>query len=398
MKKPIKFFLITGIVIVIGLFGVYIFKGRNQETIHVKHNVTKISAPIRKVYTTDAATFKLSPESLSDSEKNSRNKLESFLKENMLVNGGFVTNYKAHKDQNKTELATGHDQLSESAGLWLRNLALTGTQKQFDAFYKETKKKFFADGQFTYRINADGKRSDVNASIDDMRIISALIEAEQRFKDPKYQKEIKSLVSTFKKQSIQNGMLVDFYDVKTKKPAHQISLYYLDIKDMGYIYKVAGLSPKDLEFEYHILKNGYISNSFPLYHTRYNYDTGKYEDSKQINIIESLLSILYLSEIGQEKSQSIQFVKNAVTTGTLYNSYNLDGTPADKSQSAASYAIAAMIGKEIGDQKLYQQAIQIVQNFQVTDPSSPIDGGIGDPNTLQVYSYNNLMALLAYDY
>ena len=316
----------------------------------------------------------------------------------MLVNGGFVTNYKAHKDQNKTELATGHDQLSESAGLWLRNLALTGTQKQFDAFYKETKKKFFADGQFTYRINADGKRSDVNASIDDMRIISALIEAEQRFKDPKYQKEIKSLVSTFKKQSIQNGMLVDFYDVKTKKPAHQISLYYLDIKDMGYIYKVAGLSPKDLEFEYHILKNGYISNSFPLYHTRYNYDTGKYEDSKQINIIESLLSILYLSEIGQEKSQSIQFVKNAVTTGTLYNSYNLDGTPADKSQSAASYAIAAMIGKEIGDQKLYQQAIQIVQNFQITDPSSPIYGGIGDPNTLQVYSYNNLMALLAYDY
>ncbi|WP_283580557.1 hypothetical protein [Ligilactobacillus aviarius] len=398
MKKPIKFFLITGIVIVIGLFGVYIFKGRNQETIHVKHNVTKVSAPVRKIYTTDAATFKLSPESLSDSEKNSRNKLESFLKENMLVNGGFVTNYKAHKDQNKTELATGHDQLSESAGLWLRNLALTGTQKQFDAFYKETKKKFFADGQFTYRINADGKRSDVNASIDDMRIISALIEAEQRFKDPKYQKEIKSLVSTFKKQSIQNGMLVDFYDVKTKKPAHQISLYYLDIKDMGYIYKVAGLSPKDLEFEYHILKNGYISNSFPLYHTQYNYDTGKYEDSKQINIIESLLSILYLSEIGQEKSQSIQFVKNAVTTGTLYNSYNLDGTPADKSQSAASYAIAAMIGKEIGDQKLYQQAIQIVQNFQITDPSSPIYGGIGDPNTLQVYSYNNLMALLAYDY
>lgn len=64
----------------------------------------------------------------------------------MVVNGGFVTNYKAHKDQNKTEFATGHDQLSESAGLRLRHLALTGTQKQFDEFYKETKKKFFANG------------------------------------------------------------------------------------------------------------------------------------------------------------------------------------------------------------------------------------------------------------
>lgn len=398
MKKRIKKILILVAVVAVGVAAFYFIRNKNEETIHVKHNVTKVSSPVKQVYTTNANSFKITQSPLSSDEKKDKEQLQQFLEKHMLVNGSFITNYKARKDQNKTELATGHDRLSESSGIWLRHLAMTGTQKQYDDFYRETKKQFFAKGQFTYRINADDSKSSVNASVDDMRIICSLIQAKERFKDLKYEKEIKNLVSTFKKQSIQNGMLVDFYDVDSKKPAHEVSLYYLDIKEMGYIYKVAGLPEKDLQFQYQLLKNGYISNKFPLYHTKYNYDTGKYQDGKNINIIESLLSILYLSEIGQEKEQSIQFVKNAVTTGTLYNAYNTDGTPADKSQSAASYAIAAMIGKEIGDEQLYQQAIKIVGNFQIMDPQSLIYGGIGDQNTLQVYSFNNLMAMLAYDY
>lgn len=398
MKKRIKKILILVAVVAVGVAAFCFIRNKNEETIHVKHNVTKVSLPVKQVYTTNANSFKITQSPLSSDEKKDKEQLQQFLEKHMLVNGSFITNYKARKDQNKTELATGHDRLSESSGIWLRHLAMTGTQKQYDDFYRETKKQFFAKGQFTYRINADGSKSPVNASVDDMRIICSLIQAKERFKDPKYEKEIKNLVSTFKKQSIQNGMLVDFYDVDSKKPAHEVSLYYLDIKEMGYIYKIAGLPEKDLQFQYQLLKNGYISNKFPLYHTKYNYDTGKYQDGKNINIIESLLSILYLSEIGQEKEQSIQFVKNAVTTGTLYNAYNTDGTPADKSQSAASYAIAAMIGKEIGDEQLYQQAIKIVGNFQIMDPQSLIYGGIGDQNTLQVYSFNNLMAMLAYDY
>ncbi|WP_430602612.1 hypothetical protein IGJ78_000683 [Enterococcus sp. DIV2447a] len=36
--------------------------------------------------------------------------------------------------------------------------------------------------------------------------------------------------------------------------------------------------------------------------------------------------------------------------------------------------------------------------FRVLNSSSPIYGGFGDKVTKQVYSYNNLMALLAYDF
>ena len=47
MKKQVKIFMIIVVIAVIEIFGVYIFKDRNQETLHVKHNVTKVSAQWR---------------------------------------------------------------------------------------------------------------------------------------------------------------------------------------------------------------------------------------------------------------------------------------------------------------------------------------------------------------
>lgn len=98
------------------------------------------------------------------------------------------------------------------------------------------------------------------------------------------------------------------------------------------------------------------------------------------------------------KQTSIDFVRKQVQQGTLFNSYDLNGSPVDKNQSAASYAIAALIGVAENDKELYRAAITVLNNFQIMDSSSPIYGGLGDKVTKQVYSYNNLMALLAYDF
>ncbi|MNI94960.1 hypothetical protein D3C73_1531470 [compost metagenome] len=55
-----------------------------------------------------------------------------------------------------------------------------------------------------------------------------------------------------------------------------------------------------------------------------------------------------------------------------------------------------MIGAEIGDNELYQSGMERMNEFRVSDPASPLYGGFGDPNTGQAYSFDNLMALLAY--
>lgn len=394
MKKIKRWLLLMGAVAVVGGIGYYVLHDDVRQPISEVKQVTK---SVGEAYSTSVNHFLIKPYHLPQLD-NKEKLLDRFLVKDMLVGNSFITNYKVSRNQSKSELATGHDRLSESSGIWLRHLALTGTQKEYDDFYKKTKDAFFVDGQFSYRINADGTRSNVNASVDDMRIIRSLVEAQARFHDDKYSKEINQLLSTFTKQSIQNGLLVDFYDTKSKKASHEVSLYYLSIKELGYIYKKANLPLKNVEYQYQILKNGYISDEFPFYHKNYQYKTKKYVDGDSINVIESLLSILYLSEIGEEKEESIQFIKDAVSTGTLYNAYNEKGVPVDRSQSAASYAIAAMIAREIGDEKLYQQAMMIVSNFQIADKTSPIYGGIGDQNTLQVYSFNNLMSALAYDY
>ena len=394
MKKINRWLISIGLVAVIGGAGYYVFHDDVRQPISQVKTVTN---QVKETYSTDPDHFVLKPYQVS-SLKEKDDLLDHFLIHDMLIGNSFVTNYKASRNQSKSELATGHDRLSESSGIWLRHLALAGMQKEYDDFYKKTKQAFFADGQFSYRINADGTRSSVNASVDDMRIIRSLVEAQARFHDDKYSKEINTLLKTFTKQSIQDGLLVDFYDTKSKKASDEVSLYYLSIKELGYIYKKAGLPLKNVEYQYQILKNGYISDKFPFYHKNYQKKKKKYVDGDSINVIESLLSILYLSEIGEEKEESIQFIRDAVTTGTLYNAYNEDGVPVDRSQSAASYAIAAMIAREIDDEKLYRQAMNIVSNFQIMDKNSPIYGGIGDQNTLEVYSFNNLMSALAYDY
>lgn len=395
-KKRWLFFIV--LLIFIGGCSYFVYKNLWEERMEVTIEKEKVTPTIDQLYQLKMKDFTIYPSPQTKSMQEGESLLKEFLEKNMLVNGHFLTNYKSNINESKSELAVGHDSLSESSGLWLRYLALKGSKDEYDQFYKKTKKIFFKNGQFSYRLNANGKLSPVNASIDDIRIMESLIEAANRFKKPQYLEELKQLLYTFEKQSLQGKVLVDFYDTKTGEAAHTVSLYYLSMKTLGYLYQIMDIPKKYLQYQYDILQNGYLSDTFPFYRAQYDYKKEKYVEKDKINVIESLLSILYLAEIGKAKPESIQYIKERVTTGTLYNAYTPEGEVVDKNQSAASYAIVAMIAKEIKDDFLYDQSMKILKNYQIMNPKSPIYGGIGNPTTLDVFSYNNLMALLAYCY
>lgn len=395
-KKHWLFFILG--LILFGGIGYFIYKGLWEERMKVTINKEEITPVVKNLYEIQSKDFIIHPSKQTESMKEGETLLRRFLEKDMLVDGKFITNYKRNEEESKGELAVGHDSLSESSGLWLRYLALQGSEREYDAFYKKTKKLFFRKGQFSYRLNTNGTLSPVNASIDDIRIMESLIEASNRFQNPQYLEELKQLLYTFQKQSLQGNVLVDFYNTETKEAAHTVSLYYLSMKTLGYLYKMMNIPEKYLQYQYEILKNGYLSDDFPFYQAQYDYKIEQYVQKDKINVIESLLSILYLAEIGKAKPESIQYIKERVTTGTLYNTYTPEGEVVDKSQSAASYAIVAMIAKEINDDFLYKQSMKILKNYQIMNPKSPIYGGIGNPTSLDVFSYNNLMALLAYCY
>ena len=106
----------------------------------------------------------------------------------MVQKAGIYTNF--NNEQKKSDKATGHDMLSESSGLWLEYLAQTHQNKAFREFYQHTKKYFDQGRQFSYRIDdKTKKKSDVNATIDDLRIIRALQIYAHNTNSEKYRRE-----------------------------------------------------------------------------------------------------------------------------------------------------------------------------------------------------------------
>lgn len=326
--------------------------------------------------------------------KERREQLLSFIHKRLLTEKGITTNYLDGPKQK--EFATGHELLSESASLYLTHLAFSKNQQAYDDFYKKTIHTFYDKGQFSYRVSEKGKKYAINASIDDLRIIRSLIQAQVAFNDDNYGKTASKLGKTFIKNSTNDYIIVDFYDTSMKQKSSVTSLFYVDLLTLGLLYQKLNIPATYLQQQYELVKDGYISDTFPFYKANYDHKAKQYSQTN-INIIESLLTIFHLSEVGLQKQTSIDFVKQQVHKGTLFNSYDEDGIPVDKSQSAASYALAALIGSTVGDKELYDQAILVLNNFQVSDKGSHLYGGFGDQRTNKVYSYDNLMALLAYD-
>ncbi|MBP1045891.1 hypothetical protein I6N96_06325 [Enterococcus sp. BWM-S5] len=389
MKKRIMLLII---VVLVGAGGFFFWHSNQKTTIEVP----SIDEGVKNMMTSKPEDFLLTFGRSNEEIQNRRSLLKTFIQQKLMKDGNIITNYLPNEEQQN--VATGHDLLSESAGLYLLDLAAKDTKGRFDVFYKRTVDTFYDGTQFSYRVTDKGVKYDVNASLDDLRIFRALIIAKANFDTTDYDEDIQDFTEKFIQHSTNDGLLIDFYDVKNDEKSQEISLFYLDYRTLSYLYQLHDIDAKYLQYQVNIAKNGYISDEFPLYHQRYSYKSEKYLDGDNINIIESLLTIRYLAEIGEADPNSLEFVKEHVAKGTLFNAYDLNGNPVDKNQSAASYAIAALIGYFTNDDELYTQALSVLENFQTMDATNVLYGGIGDPLTKEVYSFNNLMALLAYGF
>lgn len=318
--------------------------------------------------------------------------LAAFLSREMTGPYGVYTNLPDTAENG--EAASGHEVLSESASLLLRYDALSGRKQAFEQDWELTQRTFDRNTGFSYRYSPKlNKTYEVNAAVDDLRLIRSLFEAGEVFKDGQYTRLAKSYGERFLKYNAKDNKLVDFYDEHNQTGSRSITLCYVDLKTLGLISGTGALTGRMSD----IVAGGYLSDQFPFYQTRYSYDTQAYS-GERINTVESLLTILSLSEVNREREESIRYLKSHVKDGTLYGQYTLSGAPLNDVQSTAIYAIAAMIGSTIGDQELYNDSIRKMNAFQIQAPNGVLDGGFADPASGQAYSFDNLMALLAYRY
>lgn len=228
-------------------------------------------------------------------------------------------------------------------------------------------------------------------------MIGALYAAGDTFANKEYTNEAAEYSKTFYRNNVKDGYMYDFYDNDFRVTNDFVTLCYINLnvlQNLSINDEICGILLHNMNA---ILEDGYLSDEFPFYETRFNYKTGNYS-SEKINTVESLLSILNLAEVDRQKPQSVRYIKEQVEAGTLYGQYTRDGQPANDIRSTAIYALTAMIGAEIGDDSLYSRSIERMNEFRVTDTGSVLYGGFGNPETGQAYSFDNLMALLAYSY
>ena len=325
---------------------------------------------------------------MNDPAPENRKALTKFLKTQMVHAGGIDTNYQDTK-QRQVAIATGHEWLSESTGIWLQYLALTRQFAAFDRAYRAAQKTFGQAGMFAYRFDPrDQRRFPVNATLDDLRIIRALLTADHLSGSDRYLKAVQAHVSALVKGPLKAGELRDYYDPQLKKAATTSSLAYYDLEVLQQI------TPKWAAKQLQVVQQGFLGAHFPLYAAAYDWQTKQYS-RQSLNTSEALETLLHLAQVGKLKASSRQWLQTRVTNGDLVNRYAVSGRAMTQAQSPGSYALAAQIFALLKDKEHYSQAMALVWAAQIHAKGSPMNGAIGLLSTKQADSYTNLTALIA---
>ncbi|KDR94630.1 hypothetical protein SAMN02745945_02634 [Peptoclostridium litorale DSM 5388] len=312
--------------------------------------------------------------------------------------GGIHTNY--IDSPGGGDVATGHEMLCESEGLIMIYYANRADKEMFDRHYAFVANRLLmSSGTLRWRVDGDGRPlENTSASIDDLRVVRAMLYAYDMWGDEKYMLAADKIGTGILKNTTYKGSLVNHYDEDSNYRGHEIDLSYIDLLTMSIMegfgdkgWKAA--AGKGIE----IIDGGYLGDDFPFYRKAYDLKEESYDENESVNMIDSLLVVLHLGELGMQREISLDWLKNTLEDGPVYSRYKTDGTAEPGSyESTAVYAIIARIAKNAGDYGLHRMAVERMISLQVKYEGSRIYGAFGDESTLEVFSFDNLQALLGF--
>ncbi len=316
-----------------------------------------------------------------------------FIKNEMITQqGGVRTNYlDTVHDEN---LATGAEVLSESMGLLMLYAVAAHDEALFKSSLDFVQENLDTGNIISYRYSVENGSYHVNAFIDDIRIIRALILADGVF-NGKYRDIARKYSDRLYDTNVVDGIVFDMYDDANGINNDFITLCYVDLYTMQLLKKYDARWDKVFSVMRDIVKQSYISDDFPMHASSYSYASETYRNG-DVNMVEATLTALNLARVDECPQETIDYLKDSIKNGAIYGLYSYDGKKKSDIESTAIYAICALIAKEAQDEDMYRLCIDKMKRFQVMDEKSEIYGAFADPVTLELYAFDNLMALLAY--
>jgi len=306
------------------------------------------------------------------------------------------TNY-LNANSYKDTIASGEDILSESQGLFLLYLLNRDKKDYFDLCLHWTVNNLYMDnGMFSWVKRKTSKSEKINALIDDLRIVRALISAYEKWGDERYLKLAKKAAGAIKKYNTQGLIPLDFYDIATKYKANCITVSYLDLYTMKNL-AVFDSRWKDIySNSCEVIKKAKIEGT-GLYKFQYDLDKKAYMVDEEISLIQSVYAMLHLEEVGQSDKQGIEWIWNQYKKHSkLYAAYSSKTfEPVSDIESTALYALTARLLYLSGDIKRAETLLKECEKFRVYKKDSEIYGSFGNDVSMEVNSFDNLQYILS---
>lgn len=307
--------------------------------------------------------------------------------------GGIKTNYSKLKSDG--DITKGHAVLSESQGIMLLYYLDRNEKNLFDRNLEFIEEKMLLDnGLLSWRIEAD-KASETSATIDDLRVIKALLLANERWGDIKYRSVAIKISKGIKNELIDEDILADFNDGYSMSKTS--TLCYLDLPTLKLLSQIDSDYKKIYNTSLDILSNGYMGSSIPLFKKEYNREKESYDDG-DLDTLLSAIVLLNRAEVGEDVQESVDWLKEKFREDKgIFSLYSpVTGEKTSNIESTSIYAILLQVAEEIGDKELSSMCLYKLKTYQVSDKNSEIYGAFGDSNTMEVFSFDNLNALLAF--
>jgi len=310
--------------------------------------------------------------------------------------GGIYTNLRDDLEL-QPDMAGNHQMLSESTGLMMAYALRTDRRALFDTQVSFlTEHLMTDDGQIRWVYEKQGPYSDVhvNASIDDLKIIGALLDAADRWQIERYERLANRLAGVLLTQGVKDGYLADYYDWRYGDRADTITSSYLELQVLG---KLASRDPSwqpIYERADALLKSAHLSNG--LFYKTFVISDQSWIEPKEFNMIDVLYAALNLMDGGGDVSNTVDMIEGLwQKDGKLFASYDTQLQIVDESISPAVYALACRLLANADRMTIAEDIREALKLMSVQDEGSPYYGGFVEPNTLEAYSFDHLQALLA---
>ena len=290
---------------------------------------------------------------------------------------------------------SGKDVLSESQGLMLLYALEKDDRELFDRTWGFIRDSMMTDGLTAWYVREDGTRANVNATLDDLRILQALREAQRKWNGDSWGEAAAGMAQALLEKCVRpGGGLVDFAEITGPGRAETISLCYLAPAVLRELADVdAAFSPAADEAE-RILQSGRISEAFPLYYARYDYGKGTYS-TEDLNTAEALYTLWNLSRAGMLPEEAWSWLRARIEEGALGARYYTDGSVVKgyEYHSTAVWGLAALIAREQGDAQAFETALRRMNRMLVRDAGEERFGAYGSGGT-EIYAFDQLIPLL----